>query len=275
MPRNSSYIVQVGEEGRFRLDILNNVFGPQSQRFLRRAGLKEGMRVLDVGCGTGNMSLTIAEFVGNAGSVTGIDISEEQLVVARTKAKEKNIININFQQLSAEDILSFGEKYDFIYCRFVLMHLASPQKVLRNLYLSLNSGGILATEEPTMSSCFSVPSSVAFKRSVEILMDCANKLNLNFDVGDKLFEIYRAIGCADSDIHIELAQQVVTQNPEKRLMEFLVVEAAPKYIANGVSTQEEIEHIAKEMKALTDQPGSYIGSCRQTQVWTSLPRAKL
>jgi SAM-dependent methyltransferase len=275
MSRNSSYIVQVGEAGRYRLDILNTVFGPQSQRFLRRAGLKEGMHVLDVGCGTGNMSLIIAELVGNTGNVTGIDISEEQLVVAREKAKEKNITNIDFQQLSEEDIFSLRKKYDFIYCRFVLMHLAAPQKTLRNLYLSLNPGGILATEEPTMSSCFSVPSSGAFKRSIEILMDCANRLNLNFDVGDNLFEMYRAIGCADVDIHIELAQQIVTQNPEKRLMEFLIVEAAPKYIANDVSTQEEINHIAKEMKTLTDQPASYIGSCRQTQVWASFPTAKL
>jgi precorrin-6B methylase 2 len=49
------------------------ILRPITERLLRQAGLKEGMRVLDLGCGTGGVSLLAAEIVGPSGSVAGID----------------------------------------------------------------------------------------------------------------------------------------------------------------------------------------------------------
>src|ERR1700752_4393831 len=93
---HNSYVVQVGEAGKTRLDLLNNVFGPYSERFLNLAGLKNGMHVLDVGCGTGNMSCKIAELIGTTGSVVGIDNSAEQLLIAQEQAKKNKLTNTNF-----------------------------------------------------------------------------------------------------------------------------------------------------------------------------------
>ena len=169
--------------------------------------------------------------------------------------------------LAAENVRNLTQQFDFIYGRFILMHVKEPQKVLENLYQCLTEKGVLAFEEPTMSSCYALPRSDAFQKSIQILMDCARKLELDFDIGDRLLEMFRNLGCTDAQIH--LTQQIVTKQPDKRFMELLLREAAPKYIANGVTTQDEIDRLASEMQQHADAVDSCVVSCRQTQVWAT------
>src|SRR5258708_20714401 len=59
-----------------------------TERLLRQAGLKEGMRVLDLGCGTGGVSLLAAEMVGLSGAVVGVDQSADAIAVAKECSRE-------------------------------------------------------------------------------------------------------------------------------------------------------------------------------------------
>jgi len=61
---------------------------PITERLLRSAGINAGVRVLDSGCGAGDVSMLAAELVGPGGSVVGIDRSQEVLKVARERAQE-------------------------------------------------------------------------------------------------------------------------------------------------------------------------------------------
>jgi len=61
---------------------------PITERLLRNAGIEAGMRVLDLGCGAGDVSVLAAELVGPEGSVVGIDRSQEVLNVAKERARE-------------------------------------------------------------------------------------------------------------------------------------------------------------------------------------------
>jgi ubiquinone/menaquinone biosynthesis C-methylase UbiE len=264
---NSSYVVSVGEAGKYRLDLLNNVFAPYSERFLKRAGIKPGMQVLDVGCGTGNMSCKIAELVGTTGQVVGIDISEEQLIIAREQAKQKSLTNISFVQAAAENVLSLNRKFDLVYCRALLIHVEQPFDVLKDMYASLKPGGILACEDGAMSSCFPQPPSPAFDRSIQMLFQYGEKIKVDFDLGDRLYHMYKALGI--KDVNINLEQPIVTRNPEKKLIEINLVEAAPKYIAHSIATQAEIDDVLQKIKAWSERDDSYFGCARITQVWAA------
>ena len=61
---NNSYILQSGEKGAERLATVQNLYGKESQFFLQKSGLKKGMTVIDIGCGTGLMTKWLAEQVG-------------------------------------------------------------------------------------------------------------------------------------------------------------------------------------------------------------------
>jgi len=65
---------------------------------LVRAGIVTGMRVLDVGCGVGDVSLLVASLVGPTGSVIGVDSSKESLDRARSRAFQANLKNVEFME---------------------------------------------------------------------------------------------------------------------------------------------------------------------------------
>ncbi|MDP3706426.1 MAG: methyltransferase domain-containing protein [Legionellaceae bacterium] len=96
MVKDSNYALSVGEKFEDRLMRLNVFSNPYSFTFLQRSGLKRGDHVIDVGCGIGELTCWLAEQVGREGKVVAIDISVEQLELARQRAAEKKLSNIEF-----------------------------------------------------------------------------------------------------------------------------------------------------------------------------------
>src|SRR5947208_16308063 len=76
---SDSYVLATGAAAVRRLHVLHNIYSPAGKRVLLQAGLAEGMKVADFGCGVGVVTRMLAQMVGPLGSVTGIDIDEAQL----------------------------------------------------------------------------------------------------------------------------------------------------------------------------------------------------
>jgi len=114
---------------------------PELDRLIwKNAGLKDGMRVLDVGCGPGYTSFQIAKLVKN-GSVTGIDISSELISEARKIRKKLRTGNISFVRGNAHSLRFPDSSFDFVHARFLFQHLSSPGAVLRGISRILKPGG--------------------------------------------------------------------------------------------------------------------------------------
>lgn len=103
-----------------------------------------GEIILDVSCGTGLVTIPIAELVSPGGSVTGIDLSEGMIDEARLQAKQKGIENIYFKHMDAEDIEQPDELFDAVICSLGLMYYPNPEKALKEMYRVLKPGGRIA-----------------------------------------------------------------------------------------------------------------------------------
>src|ERR1700731_5385526 len=86
-----------------RLIFQAGVLKPITERLLREAGVAPGMRVLDLGCGTGDVALLAAELVGPNGAVVGIDRNGDALSAACSRARGAGYANIEFREGAAED----------------------------------------------------------------------------------------------------------------------------------------------------------------------------
>src|SRR5262249_51100857 len=140
------------------LRILHDLYGPGTRRVLRDAGLKRGMHVADLGCGVGMVTSLLAKLVGPAGRAVGIDFSGEQLAQARPRMK-RGATNNSLVEASATDTGLPADKFDLVYCRFLLIHLPQPELALREMVRLLKPGGILVCEDGDLTASGSQPPS--------------------------------------------------------------------------------------------------------------------
>jgi 2-polyprenyl-3-methyl-5-hydroxy-6-metoxy-1,4-benzoquinol methylase len=125
-----------------RLERQAAFFGDLTEDLLRRAGIVEGMQVLDIGCGAGDVSLLTARLVGAKGAVLGID-SGDAVARARRRASAAGVTWVKFAA-SEVDRFETPEDLDALIGRLILLYLPDPAPVLRGLAGRLRPGGIVA-----------------------------------------------------------------------------------------------------------------------------------
>ena len=105
-----------------RLQLQGSVLAPHSAHLLRLAGIISGMRVLDVGCGAGDVSVLLAGLVGPDGAVVGVDMDPAVLELARARTAASGLRNVSFVEADLAG-LRLDEPFDALVGRLILLHL--------------------------------------------------------------------------------------------------------------------------------------------------------
>src|SRR3954453_11928224 len=92
------YVLGHRAEELARLDHQAKALEPATRLALQLAGITSGMRVLDLGTGTGEVALLAAEAVGPTGSVVGVDQSPDVLEYAAGKCRARGVTNVRFER---------------------------------------------------------------------------------------------------------------------------------------------------------------------------------
>lgn len=130
---------------------------------LRRAGIGPAMRVLDIGCGVGDVSLLAADMVGPSGFVLGIDRSADAIAVAERRAVAAG--KCYWTRFAATEIDEFSahETFDAVIGRLILMYLPDPAATLKRLSSHLRPDGVVAFQEIAMTAARCVPEGSQFQ----------------------------------------------------------------------------------------------------------------
>jgi SAM-dependent methyltransferase len=164
---------------------------------LRRAGLRPGMRVLDIGCGMGDVSLLAARLVGPTGSVVGVDRDAEGLKRAQAKASAAQLANVAFRRAVLPEI-GFGDKFDALIGRLVMIYFPDPAAGLRHLLPYVVPGGVVAFQEPDLSRAGTVPETPSMTEAVVRMNLVFERCGFHPRVGASLGQIFTAAGLAPS-----------------------------------------------------------------------------
>ena len=146
-----TYTMGRSKEETERLIQQSGLYEDITRRLLRDAGLFNGMKVLDIGSGAGDVAFAAAELVGSEGQVVGVDMNAEILETARTRAQETGFANIKFVAGDAQT-LELPSDFDALIGRLVLMYLADPVDALKQLATRVRPGGIVAFQEAEFST---------------------------------------------------------------------------------------------------------------------------
>ncbi len=115
-----------------------------NHRLVADARLRAGLRVLDLGSGTGYPALLAAQTVGSGGSVFGIDLADRMLDAARRKASSLRLTNIMFQPGDVTTLPFEGDSFDAVTSRFCLMFLPDIPKAAAEIARVLKPGSWLS-----------------------------------------------------------------------------------------------------------------------------------
>ena len=153
-----AYVLDRGEREFDRLDLQGILYADATRRALLNAGVSQGMRVLDVGCGSGDLSRQAASLVGPDGSVLGVDIDAGSIQSARTRSAELGFANVAFQVGEAASVAR-PRSFDVLVGRFFLMHQPSPGRALADIAQAVRPGGAIMMLESHMASLLGGPHS--------------------------------------------------------------------------------------------------------------------
>jgi len=135
---------ETGQVSRSAAEIYDELFPPAlfnewTPRVVKLANIRPGMRVVDVACGTGVLSLSVANAVKPGGSVVGLDLNAGMLEVARRKASD-----VDWCEASAEDIPFEDCTFDAVVSQFGLMFFGDKSLAIREMLRVLRPEGTMA-----------------------------------------------------------------------------------------------------------------------------------
>nr|WP_026363219.1 class I SAM-dependent methyltransferase [Methylopila sp. M107] len=191
---SNEYILGHAGDELGRLERQAELFGDATEAIFSAAGISEGMRVLDVGCGAGDVAMLAGRLVGPSGTVLAIDRSEEALAVAARRAAAKGLGQIEFAKRDIADLAADGERFDAVTGRFLLLHFADPTPILRGVASLLKPGGVVAFAEMDIRSTSATPAFPLLERCVGWIVELYRRSGLEPDMGSKLYGAFKAAG---------------------------------------------------------------------------------
>ncbi len=261
---SQGYILATGADEVKRLQVLNQLYGPGTERLLWQAGLKPGMRVVDIGCGSGNIACWLARQVGAGGSVVGIDVSPAQIEQAQLQAQTAGLNNITFAVGNACNPGWAGNSFDLVYSRLVLMHLTNPLDALQQMQALLKPGGRLVCEEMDLTQWLHCPKSEGLIRMNQLNLALGDRRGQHFRLGSSLYQLFLQLG---TEPEVSFNLPAALRGESKRLIELTFAQFAPILVQEGLATEAEATDLSFAIKQFTDDPTALLGGPLMGQVW--------
>ena len=192
-PSASSYALGHADVEVQRLLLQGRLYDGYTEHALRLAGLRPGMRVLDIGSGPGDVSFVAARLVGPTGSVLGVDAAPAMVELARARAAEKGFSTVRFTQAPI-DAIALDEPVDAVIGRLILMHLPDPAATLRHLGSLVRPGGVIAFSENDITATRSIPDMPLFVRVTDGIVRAFEAMGLSPRFGTTLHTVFADAG---------------------------------------------------------------------------------
>jgi SAM-dependent methyltransferase len=259
------YVIRGGQLGYDRLQVLARSWEPTTLALLDRIGLRDGMRCLDLGCGTGAVTFELARRVGPGGNATGVDMDEVKLDLARRAAADQGLTNVAFDAMNVYEWAAPGA-YDLVYCRFLLQHLRRPVDVLRTMWDAVKVGGVIVVEDADFEGSFCDPPNEGFAFWVEAYQRALEGNGGDPLSGRKLHRHFSEAGIPTPSLTV--VQRADLTGEAKTMPHATVLATADAIIGQGLATADEVNAALEQLLTFADDPGSLYGSPRVFQAWS-------
>lgn len=211
-----------------------------TERLLRAAGIRKGMRVLDLGCGAGDVSVMAAALVGSTGCVLGVDQDPKAVTIAKRRAARAGLHQTAFLAAPIDTLEDLGP-FDAVIGRYILHHLADPAATVRRVAGLLSPGGVIAFHEIAANiPPQSFPEIPVLREAGSWLLELFRRGGAQYDAGSRMVEIFVEAGLP---VPRMFEESIVGGGPGSPIYQWLgaaLRSLAPKIIELGIATEQEM-----------------------------------
>jgi SAM-dependent methyltransferase len=235
-----AYVLGHSDRELARLTEQARIVDPITRRFFGEAGLVQGMRVLDVGSGAGDVSFLAADLVGDTGAIVGADRSSAAVDVATARAVASGRRNVSFREGDPVE-MTFDEPFDAVIGRYVLIFQKNHAAMLKKLAKHVRPGGLIVFHEGDFEGCQSFPPSPIYDSCCRWLTETTRLLGLDPQMGMKLHSAFVSAGLPVPTLRLEAVIGGGTNSLDSvRLAAEVVPILLPEILRLGVATATEI-----------------------------------
>jgi ubiquinone/menaquinone biosynthesis C-methylase UbiE len=253
------------------LDRQARLYETFTRQALHEAGLEPGMRVLDVGTGTGAVAFLAAEIVGPGGTVIGVDRMPEVLEIARKRGAQYS--NVSFREGDPTE-MDFEQPFDAVVGRFILVYYPDPASTLRRLTSNLRPGGLLMFQEPDCTGVRALHDLPIFTRNDRWIVETVEAAGGDTSIGLRLYEYFVAAGLPAPHLRLDAR---IGGGPDFEGYGVAAGFTAALLDSMGergqaLATEMELDTLEQRIRAEVVESGGVVVFPSLIAAWTQIPR---
>lgn len=221
-----------------RLSAQARLVAPFTRNLFREGGIQPGMRVLDVGCGHGDVTLLAAEIVGPLGQVVGVDKAPAAVEAARRRAAQARNVEVVLGDVGEA---KFHEPFDAAVGRAVLMYCQDPVEALAAVARWVRPGGPVIFQEFDLRVVRSHPRARLYEETLRLAIEAVRLAGADDDMGLGLHRVYTAAGLPAPAIRYEAAVGRADDTEVFEIVTDIVRSVLPSIERLGLGTAGELQ----------------------------------
>jgi SAM-dependent methyltransferase len=224
-----------------------------SALLLDRVGVAEGWQAVDLGCGPSGILDLLADRVGPAGRVIGLDFEPANVALAREFTAERGLANVEVMQGDARSTGFSSAFYDLVHARTLLINVPDPATVVAEMARLARPGGWVAVLEPDAGGSVCYPAHPAWDRLTQIFLSAQQVDGADTFIGRRLPELFRQAGLVD--IGAEAKADIYPAGHSRRTIRAdLVRSMRPKILAAGIASESELDEVDRAVREHLSDP---------------------
>jgi ubiquinone/menaquinone biosynthesis C-methylase UbiE len=217
------------------------------------------MRLLDCGCGTGSITVGLAQFVA-PGQVVAIDNREEAIEQAKSLAEDSEVDNIRFERGDIYELAFADGDFDAVFCHAVVEHLSEPVAALEEMYRVLKTGGVAGVRSIDLDGTIFAPEDPLYAEVLSLVDRLIRHHGSNFKIGKHLRSMLNSSGFARVQATASYdsygMREAIQAWTQRGISEFSGNFGA-ELIRQGLADRETVERIAAAYEAWMEDPGTF------------------
>jgi SAM-dependent methyltransferase len=224
-----------------RLSVQAQLFDEETERLLVAAGVRRGMRVVDLGSGAGDVALVAARLVGPGGEVIGVEQAAAAVAAARERIQSLGVRNVRFVERDL-NAFTLDRPADAVVGRLVLMYQADQVAAIRHAAAQVRPGGLIAFHEMDFGiGLESAPPCGLWDRHVELVRETFRRGGIDIRSGFHLRRRFIEAGLSRPQAAASARLEGGIESPAWELLAATVRSLLPMMERLGLATAADLD----------------------------------